>query len=191
MKKIILASSSPRRKELLTSIGVKFKAIKSNVDEKMNPRLGPASQAELLSQQKAEAVAERYDDAIIIGADTLIAIDNEILGKPKDLVDARRILKKLSGKMQKVITGFTIIDSETKKSITKSVETKVYMRSVSDKEITAYMKKEYTLDKAGGYAIQGVGSIFVEKIEGDYFNVVGLPLYTLTKELKKFGISVL
>ena len=191
MRKIILASSSPRRKELLQSLGLRFRVAPSNVREVFNPRLHPARQAEELSKQKAEAVVKKFADSLIIAADTLVAVDNEILGKPKDLQDAKRILNKLNGKKQLVITGFTIVDTATGKIVTKSVITKLSMRKISVKEIEAYIKKENVFDKAGGYAIQGVGSIFFEKIEGDYNNVIGLPLFALSRELKKFGVEVL
>lgn len=191
MRHIVLASSSPRRKELLQSLGLRFRVAPSKVKEKLNPRLKPAAQAEELARQKASAVAKKFPDSIVIAADTLVVLGNETLGKPKDIGDAKRLLKKLNGKSQSVITGFTILDTKTGKSITKSVETKIFMRRATEREIDSYIQKENTLDKAGGYAMQGIGSIFFEKIEGDYFNVVGLPLFALGKTLKKFGISVL
>lgn len=191
MKKIILASSSPRRKELLESIGLKFSVKPSNIPETMNPRLGPRAQAEQLSRQKARAVGGRVKNSIIIAADSLIVFNKEIIGKPTSVQHAKRILKKFSGQTHTVITGFTILDTEKGKSMTKSVETKVTMRKVSQKEIEAYVKKEHVLDKAGAYAIQGVASIFFEKVDGDFFNVVGLPVQSLFQELKKFGVKVL
>jgi septum formation protein len=191
MKKIILASSSPRRKQLLESLGIKFHIAPSNIDEKLNPRLGPRKQAEELSRQKAEAIAHRFKDAIIIAADTMVVLDNELIGKPLSLAHGKQILKKLSGRDHVVVTGYTILDTATGKSITKSEETKMYLRKLSEKEIDAYIKKENILDKAGGYAIQGIGSILFERIEGDYFNAVGLPLCSVAQELKKFGILLL
>jgi septum formation protein len=191
MKKIILASQSPRRKQLLTQLDVQFTVVPSYIEEKMNARLKPRSQAENLSLQKATTVAQKYKDAIIIAADTLVVIDNEILGKPKDVTDAKRMLKKLSGKTHVVITGYTIIDTETNKTITNSEESKVFMKKLSNKEIENYIKKENVFDKAGAYAIQGFGSLIIEKIEGDYSNVVGLPLFSMFHELKHFGISLL
>ncbi len=157
----------------------------------MNPRLGPRAQAEYLSQQKAKAVSERVKHAIIIAADTLVVLNKEIIGKPSSVEQAKKMLKKLSGKTHTVITGFTIIDTASNKTTTKSSQTKVFIRKLSKKEIDAYVKKEQTLDKAGGYAIQGIGSLLIEKIEGDFSNVVGLPLATLYQELKKFGIFLL
>lgn len=191
MRKIILASSSPRRKELLSMLGLQFRVVKSGVDEKLNPRLGPRAQAEALSKQKAQVVAEKYDDAIVIAADTLVVIDNEILGKPKDQADAQRMLKKINGKNQEVVTGFTVIDTKLNKSVTKSVSSKLFMRKVTVSEIDAYIKRETLSDKAGSYAINGIGAIFFERIDGDYYNIVGLPVFALSQELKRMGIKVL
>lgn len=197
MKVIVLASSSTRRKSLLRQLGLKFIVIPSLVEEKFNPRLKPRGQAKALSLKKAEAAFERYIEkknrgsGVIIAADTIVAVDSEVLGKPKDKIEAKKMLKKLSGREHSVITGFSIIDTASKKTLTKSVETKVRFRRLSERDIKEYIGREKILDKAGAYAIQGVGSIFVEKIEGDYFNVVGLPIKALVLELRKFGISVL
>ncbi len=191
MKKIILASTSPRRKRLMKQLGIEFTIIPSKVIEKFNPRLKPRRQAEELSLQKAEAVAGNYPDAIIIGADTLVALEDEVLGKPKDEKEAKRMLKKLSGTTHKVITGITIIDSSSRKTITKSVETSVTFRTLYPPEIASYIQTDKPFDKAGSYAIQDKGALFIERIEGDYFGTVGLPLFLLAKELKKLGISIL
>jgi septum formation protein len=191
MKQLILASASPRRKRLLEQLGIVIKVVPSEIDEKLNPRLKPKSQAELLSLEKAQAVAKNYKDAVVLAADTLVFIDDEILGKPTNEDDAKRMLKKLSGKSHRVITGFTLIHTAAKKIITESVETVVTFRKLSEKEIKSYIKKEHTLDKAGAYAAQGVGSLLIEKIDGDFFNVVGLPISKVFPLLKKFGIEVL
>ena len=191
MKKIILASTSPRRKRLMKQLGIEFTIIPSKVIEKFNPRLKPRRQAEELSLQKAEAVAGNYPDAIIIGADTLVALEDEVLGKPKNEKEAKRMLKKLSGTTHKVITGITIIDSSSRKTITKSVETSVTFRTLYPPEIASYIQTDKPFDKAGSYAIQDKGALFIERIEGDYFGTVGLPLFLLAKELKKLGISIL
>lgn len=190
-RKIILASSSPRRKELLSSVGLSFRVVPSNIDEKLNPRHKPQRQAEELSLQKALAVSKKYDDAIIIGADTLVVIDDDILGKPVDFRKTKQFLKKLSGKKHQVVTGFTIIDTKSRNRVTKSETTDVYMKKLTKREIDQYIIKEETTDKAGGYAIQGIGCVLFERIEGDYFNIVGLPLYKLSEELKKFKIFIL
>jgi septum formation protein len=191
MKKIILASASPRRKQLLKQIGLEFDVVVSNVDEKFNPRYKPRRQAEILSRQKAQAVAENIQNAVIIGADTIVSLGDDVIGKPKDAKEAVRILKKLSGRMHYVYTGFTIIDTDTNKSITKSVETKVWMRKLTNKEIKKFIEREKPYDKAGAYAIHELAAVFVEKIDGDFFNVVGLSLFELSRQLKKFGINVI
>lgn len=190
-RKVILASSSPRRKELLEGLGFNFTVKPSKIPEKMNPRLGPKARAENLSLQKAKAVAKRVKNALIIAADTIVVLQNEIIGKPESPDHAKRMLKKLQGRKHIVITGFTILDTESGKLITKAASTNVYMKKLTVKEIDAYFKKEHVLDKAGSYAMQGLGGILFEKIEGDYFTVVGLPLHALAVELKKFGVNIL
>ncbi len=196
MTQIILASKSPRRKSLLKQIGLNFIVFPSSVKETLNPRLKPRGQAENLSELKADAVYEVYKrknigDFIIIAADTIIAVGDEVLGKPKNIIDAKIMLKKLSGRKHQVITAFTVIDSKSNKKITKSEITNVYFRKIRDREINSYARSEKLSDKAGAYAIQGKASVFVEKIEGDYFNIVGLPLFALAKELHKFGLKIL
>jgi septum formation protein len=168
-----------------------FKVVPSNVIEKLNPRFKPKRQAEVLSLQKAEALASQFNNALIIGADTLVAFGDEVIGKPKNEKDAKQILKKLSGTMHVAITGFTIIDTQTKKKVTKSIETKVWFRKLQDQEIKEFIAKEKPYDKAGAYAAHELAAIFVEKIEGDFFGIIGLPLFALAKELKKFGVTLL
>jgi septum formation protein len=197
MKSIVLASTSPRRKVLLKQLGLKFSVVNSGLDERFNPRLKPRGQAEVLSLQKAELVANRYREkgeggVIIITADTIVEIGGEVLGKPKDEREAKRMLNKLSGKAHSVITGFTIIDVDLGRVRTASVETVVHFRRLRTSEMGEFVKRERVVgDKAGAYAVQGVGAIFIERIEGDYFNIVGLPLYELALELRKFGVEVL
>jgi len=205
MKKIILASSSVRRKALLNQIGLSVETIKPEIDEKLNPRLKSRGNAEQLSFIKASAVAmklktdnlkvnksskSKIEDVIIIAADTFIEFNGEILGKPIDKKDAKKTLLKLSGKSHSVITGFTILEMHTHKTITKSVVTKVIFRKISLKEIDAYIKTGEPMNKAGSYGIQDIAAVFVERIEGEPFNVVGLPLSALTEELKKFGVKL-
>jgi septum formation protein len=191
MKKIILASASPRRKELLEKIGLKFEVEPSDYEEKISPGIEPHKLAKTLSLKKAGMVAGNYKNALVIAADTFIVIDNEILGKPVTQIEARRMLETINGRQHSVITGFTIVDTENGKAITRSLETKVYIRKLTSKEIDAYVETNEPLDKAGAYAIQGLGSVIVEKIEGDYFNVIGLPLSALTESLKEFGVYIL
>jgi septum formation protein len=190
MKKIILASRSPRRKQLLEQIGLKFEIDPSDYEEDISLKMEPKKLVEYLSLGKATDVAKRHKDAVIISADTIVALDGEIFGKPKTSERAKYMLQKMSGRAHSVLTGFTIIDTETKKQISKSVETKVYFKNLSEKEIDAYIATGEPLDKGGGYAIQGLAALFIEKIEGDYFNIVGLPIFPLTEELKNFGVSV-
>lgn len=196
MKLIVLASASARRKTLLKQLGLKFIIIPSLVEERLNPRLKPRGQAEALSLQKAQAAEEKYREknhgsSVIIAADTIVCIDDEVLGKPKDEKEAMQMLRKLEGKQHNVITGFTLIDIDSKKIITRSVETFVYFRKLSEREIREYVKREKVMDKAGAYAAQGIGAAFIEKIDGDYSNVVGLPLHALALELRRVGVKVL
>lgn len=190
MRRIILASASPRRKKLLEQLGLKFKVSVSNFEEKIDKKLDPHILAKKLSLGKAKDVAKKFQNAIIIAADTFVTFEGEILGKPNDKKDARRMLKLLSGTAHSIITGFTIMDSDTGRYVSKSVETKVYLKRLTDKEIDSYIKTGEPLDKAGAYGIQEKGAIFVEKIEGDFYNVVGLPIFELSKELKKFNILI-
>ncbi|HBU06870.1 MAG TPA: septum formation inhibitor Maf [Candidatus Magasanikbacteria bacterium] len=191
MKQIILASTSPRRNELLSKTGLKFKAVKSGYEEDMALNLKPKKLVEFLSKNKALAVMKKYPKAIIISGDTIIAYKDKVLGKPKSKIEAKKFLKMLSGKSHEVITAFTIFDCQTKKTITKSIPTKITMKKLTDKEIDWYIKTGEPLDKAGAYAIQGLGAMFITKISGDYFATVGLPVYQLVQELKKFGIEII
>ena len=190
MKKIILASVSPRRKELLEKIGLKFEIEPGDGEELADTDLETHEMVQKLSREKAEVIARKYHNAIVIAADTVVLLDDKVLGKPHSQAEARKMLRLLSGKSHVVITAFTIIDTDKKRILSKSVETKVYIRKLNQREIDAYVKSREPLDKAGAYAIQGLGSAIVEKIEGDYFNVVGLPLSTLAESLKEFGIDI-
>lgn len=188
---IILASASPRRKELLEKIGLNFTVDPSNYPEDLRLDLKPEGMAKALSLEKAWAVSQKYPDAIIISADTLGVLRGKIIGKPQTEEEARAVLLRLSGKSHRVITGFTILDTASKKVKTRTVETRVYFKKLSSREISNYVKTGEPLDKAGAYAIQGLGSAMVEKISGDYYNVMGLPLNALVESLKEFGIDVL
>jgi septum formation protein len=191
MRRIILASASPRRKEILALTGLEFEVRYSGYEEDLGISKAPRELARFLSRKKAEDVVNKYSDAIVIAADTFIAYKNKLLGKPEGSEDAKRMLKMLSGRTHSVISGFTIIDCKSNRTISRSVETRVHFKSLSSAEINAYVKSGEPLDKAGAYAIQGLGAVFIDKIEGDFFNVVGLPLCALTESLKKFGIKVL
>lgn len=191
MKKIILASASPRRKELLEQIQLQFVVEPSNHDEQVNLDLSPHELARHLSLEKAKVVAENHTNSIIIAADTFIVLGDKILGKPGTDSEAREMLTILNGKDHLVITGFTILDTDNTKAITDSVETTVHMRDMSREDIEAYIATKEPIGKAGAYAIQGLGAVIVERIEGDYSNVVGLPLNAVADGLKGFGIRVL
>ncbi len=191
MRKIILASKSPRREKLLKQIGLQFEIIPSGVKEVIDSKLDHSKQVEKLSFQKAEVVAKQFSDAIIIGADSMIAIGDEIIGKPKDKKDAVRILKKLSGKMHLGITGFTIIDTKSGKKLTRSVTTRVWFKKLNEREIESYLSRDEPYDFAGAYSVASFAAVLVEKIEGDFYNVVGLPLFVFSEELKQFGINLL
>ena len=191
MKTVILASASPRRKELLEKIGLKFEAEPSNYEEDISPKLKPHELAKSLSFEKAKVAAGSHKNALVIAADTFIVFRGKILGKPQTETQAKKMLETINGKPHSVITGFTIIDTENNKAISKSVETKVYIKRLTPNEVDAYVKSGEPLDKAGAYAIQGLGSVIVEKIEGDYFNVMGLPLSALAESLKEFGVHIL
>ena len=183
---IILASQSPRRKEILSLLDIPFKIMVSEADETVAEGLPPYFIAESLSLKKAAAVAKSADsDVLVIGADTIVVSEGKILGKPKDEQDACQMLCALSGKWHSVISGVTVFHTKSLKSESFYVETKVKFSDLSQKEIADYVATGEPMDKAGSYGIQGIGAKFVEKIEGDYFNVVGLPLNELYKVLKK------
>jgi len=191
MKKIILASASPRRRELLEKLGLKFEVETGDYEEDINSKLEPHELARQLSIKKAQSVAVRNKNAIIIAADTIGVIGGKILGKPHTENKARKMLREISGKPHTVITGFTVLDTATDKILTHTVDTTVYIKKLTVEEIDAYVQTGEPMDKAGAYAIQGLGAVIVEKIEGDYYNVMGLPLNKLSETLKEFGINIL
>jgi len=190
-KIIILASASPRRKEILAKTGLKFKVDESAYEEKIVTGLKPDSLARFLSCGKAREVARRHRNALVIAADTIVVSRGRLFAKPRTGEEAREMLNTLSGKAHSVITGFTIIDTESKRELSRAVKSKVFFKRLSRGEIDAYIRSGEPLDKAGAYGIQGLGAVLIKKIEGDFFNVVGLPLNALSESLKKFGIKIL
>lgn len=188
---LILASNSPRRKELLRQIGLDFRTDPADLDERMLPNEAPEAYAIRAAIDKAQVVAQRTDAGIIIAADTIVVLDDMVLGKPLNSQDAFRMLSLLSGRMHRVITGLALVDAATGKTLTKSEETRVWFRSLTQDEIAAYVSTGEPLDKAGAYGIQEKGALLVEKIEGCYFNVVGLPLALLAQMLENFGLRLL
>ena len=191
MKIIILASASPRRKELLEKIGLKFEVEASGYDEEIDAGLDPSELVRQLSIKKAKSVAAEHKNALIIAADTIGVMGEKILGKPHTENEAYKMLQEINGKSHLVITGFSILDTTTNKIVTGIVNTRVYIKKLTRQEIDAYVKTGESLDKAGAYAIQGMGAVIVEKIEGDYYNVMGLPLHALAEALKEFGINII
>ncbi|MGM0395488.1 MAG: Maf family protein [Bacillota bacterium] len=186
MRRIILASASPRRKELLQQCGIEPEIVSSDIEEIVSGRNTPEETAMSLSFQKAMDVAEKVEDGLVIGADTVVVLRDEILGKPSDSLEAFSMLKKLSGEKHLVITGYSIIDLASGKKIVDYESTWVYFKSLTDSEIMDYIKTGECCDKAGAYGIQGKGALLVERIEGCYFNVMGLPISKLNTSLIKF-----
>ena len=188
---IILASSSPRRKDLLRQIGIVFTSDHVDVDERVLPHEKPEAYVVRVALDKARAAAQKVGSGIVIAADTIVVLDDAILGKPSDAREAARMLTLLSGRGHRVITGLAIIEVVTGKSLTRIEVTHVWFHNLAQDEITSYVSTGEPLDKAGAYGIQGKGALLVDKIEGCYFNVVGLPLSLLGKMLKSFGIDVI
>jgi septum formation protein len=185
MDKIILASQSPRRKQLMELAEIPFEIIIADVDE-TNPLGMPGEQVpEFLAKKKAAAIEHKVKDAIIIAADTVVLLDHHILGKPKDEAHAAEILKQLSGRMHRVVTGVCIQKGD--KQISFSTTTEVYFRNLTKEQITHYVTNYKPFDKAGAYAIQEwIGMIGIERINGDYYNVMGLPIGEVVKSLRDF-----
>ncbi|MDI6784915.1 MAG: Maf family protein [bacterium] len=181
----ILASKSPRRAQLLNQVGLQFKIIPSHIDESIHLSANPVQAVRQIALAKAQSVAENQKTGIIIGADTIVVSNRKIVGKPKDKSDARRLLNQLSGRTHQVITGVAVIDARTKRKKVSHCITSVRFRKLTKPEIDAYIATGDPFDKAGAYGIQGKGALFIEKINGDYFNVVGLPLVLLMKLINK------
>jgi septum formation protein len=183
---IILASSSPRRSKLLKDAGLTFKIVASDVEEHYDEKLEPNEIAMYLAELKAKHVAKSYTDDIVIGADTIVVFNQEILGKPKDENDAMNMLSKLSNQCHDVFTGVSLIKNDQVETFVS--QTKVCMKPLSKLEIEAYIKTGEPMDKAGAYGIQGEGGSLVDRYEGDFFTIMGLPLKEVMNKLKKFEI---
>lgn len=189
MRKVILASGSPRRKEIFEKSGIPFSVEDSGCEENLSLRIKPKELAKHLALEKARAVAGRHRDGVVIGADTIVVVKNEILGKPHDLNEASGMLKRLSGSLNTVITGIAIVDAKSGRETCRTEETRVHFRKLSDRDIAEYVNTGEPMGKAGAYAVQGLGASLIEKIDGDFYNAIGLPLTVLLEELKKFGIK--
>ena len=183
MPKLILASQSPRRKELLQKLQIPFESISSNVDEQLADNLSPEDAVIELATRKASFIAEQYKEAIIIGADTIVVHNGNILGKPKDRMMAKETLESLSGNQHSVFTGVTVIYQGKHQSFYE--KTDVTFWELTSKEIEKYLNSDEPYDKAGSYGIQGLGALFVKMINGDYYNVVGLPISRLNRFFKE------
>lgn len=191
-KTLILASASPRRRRLLKKLGLTFKVIPSNCDESIEPDIDPEEAVKILALRKARDIANQTPGpAIVIGSDTTVVINKKSLGKPVDNDDACRMLKMLSDTSHEVISGIAVIDTTNNTEIAESISSKVFFKKLTEEEISNYVKTREPMDKAGAYAIQGLASTFVEKIDGCYNNIVGLPVFRLMQILKDFDIDIL
>ncbi len=180
---LILASKSPRRKYLLEQAGLKFSIIPSEIDEDSIPLSEPFNYVKKLAGIKAEDIAEKHPDSWVIGADTIVLIDGEILGKPRSKDNALKMLQKLNGRTHQVYTGFSIINKNRGRKISNTITTDVLFKELSDHEIEWYINTPEPFDKAGSYAIQGLGTFLVKSIKGSYTNVVGLPVCEVIETL--------
>ena len=189
--KIILASASPRRKEILENTNVKFDTIKSEIDEVILEHEPPKSVVMRLAFEKCMDIASMHKEDLVIGADTIVVLDDVILGKPKDEDDAYRMIEMLSKRTHQVITGISLVNLASNKKVLDYVVSNVKFKDLSHEDIKDYINTKESLDKAGAYGIQGYGALLVEEIQGDYFNIVGLPISKLSDLLKKhFNINL-
>jgi septum formation protein len=184
--RVILASQSPRRRELLTLVGITHEVRPADIDETYLAGEKPAPHAERLARGKCAVIAEREPDALVIGSDTIVVVDGEVLGKPKDEGDAAQMLRRLSGRSHIVVTAVAVAWGGEIRSAVEEVN--VTFHSLSDDDITAYIATGEPMDKAGAYGIQGYGATIVERVDGDYFAVMGLPLQLLVRVLRELGI---
>lgn len=191
MKRIILASQSPWRKTILEKLGLGFEVVVSDYEEDMTLPIPPKKLALTLARGKAESVAKKHHDALIIAADTFVIFGDELMGKPGTPEKAIEMLTKLSGKWHEIITGFVILDGEMGRETEDLVTTRVHLREADEREIAAYVATGEPLNVAGGYAVQGRAGALIDRIEGDYWNIVGLPMSALVIALKEMGIRPL
>lgn len=189
--KLVLASTSPRREEILKQLNLKFTIVPSKINEENFNNNDPIELVENLALEKAKSISELVEDAIIIAADTVVVKDDQILGKPADESEAKDMLRQLRSNQHQVITGVAVLNSQTKKNYVEHNITDVTMTAISEDEINNYVSTGEPLDKAGSYAIQGFGGLFIEEIRGSYYSVMGLPIHQLAKLLNKFNYGIL
>jgi septum formation protein len=187
---LILASGSPRRVALLGELGVPFQTVASNEPETIDPRLRPEAQAAILAERKVGAVASQREAGIVLGADTVVVLDGDLLGKPVDDADATRMLRLLSGREHCVVTGIAVVNTVTGSVNSSTVTSIVHFRALSDREIASYVATREPRGKAGAYAIQGLGAGLVSALEGCFTNVVGLPLCETARLLRAVGVTI-
>ncbi len=191
MQKLILASASPRREKILNKLNLKFTVVPSKIDESIYDHLPPEEMVKELSLLKAKEVSNLVEDTLIIAADTIIVNNGKIMGKPQNNKDAIKMLKELRNGKHTVLTGVAVTSIPEGKKLTVIDKTDVYMSDISDEEINKYVATGEPMGKSGSYAVQGLGSIFVERIEGSYYTVMGLPIHKLAKMLNDFSIDIL
>lgn len=190
-KKIVLASTSPRRKELMTRLRIDFEVMDSNYEEDMTLKMLPVALAKFLSMGKAKAVAAKSKDCIIIAADTFVVHGNKLLGKPHTKEAATKMLNSINNKTIQIITGLAIIDTCSKKTFSEVEIGEVKFRKFSKSEIKNYVASGEPLDRAGAFAVQGLGSVLIENVSGDFNSIIGLPLFKVAKILTKLGVKIL
>jgi len=187
-EKFILASASPRRIELLRLMGLTFDIVPSDVNETFPEGEDPRSHVLRLSADKARSVSMRYPDAWVMGADTIVVINSDVLGKPQTTAEAKQMLGKLSGQIHTVFTGFTVMNTDKNVIVSNAVDSSVRFRDIPEDEMAWYIASKEPYDKAGGYAVQGMGAFFIREIQGSYTNVMGLPLCEVVDVLKRIGL---
>ncbi|MFC1788790.1 Maf family protein [Thermodesulfobacteriota bacterium] len=185
---LILASKSPQRRYLLEKAGLSFSVIPSDIDETTLPLLPPEVYVRVLSEAKAEFIAKKYSEKWVIGADTIVLKDGVVLGKPGSIDEARSMLKQLSGQTHQVFTGYSVLCKAKNRKFSETVQTEVLFKNLTDEEIEWYIHTKEPFDKAGAYAIQGLGTFLVKRINGSYTNVVGLPVCEVIEFLIKEGV---
>ncbi|NQV12273.1 septum formation inhibitor Maf [Candidatus Uhrbacteria bacterium] len=190
MKNLILGSTSPRRKALLELINLPFEVMASEYEEDMTLDMPPAELVQFLSKGKADSIAKNVKDGIVITADTIVALNGKVMGKPKSDEEAKQMLQELSGNTHEVMTGLTLIDAQSGRSLSRANISKVTFKDIPEHEIDAYIASGNTRNRAGAYGIQDLGSLFISGIEGDYYGIMGMPLYELMEMLKEFDVDI-